>query len=274
MPNTKNRGYENFVLEDQLQDILETNLSVQTLMTIDDSLVESEGMIKKINVYKYEGEVEELEEGQGNTTTGAVTFETKTYEVALAQHRFGYHDEQFMQDSKVVDYGVRGAGLTMINHMNDKFFEELESGEITKHEIAGATLKYDDVIDAMELLENANTLSGATVEDESKLFLLVGTDFKANLRKDPDFKSANQGAILFNGQIGTVAGIPVIGSRKVPAKTAYLMTKEAITLFIKKETEAEQSRDANTRYNEVYLRKVFLVALTDATKVVCIHKGE
>lgn len=272
--STTNRGYENFVLADQLEDILETNLNVASLMTIDESLVETAGMIKKVNTYKYAGEVEELDKGEGNTTTGAVTFQSKQYEVGLAQHRFGYHDEDFMQDPKVVEYGVRGAGLTMINYMNDKFFEELEDPSIQKHEVAGATLKYDDVVDAMELMQGINSISGVTVEDESGLVLLIGKDFKAGLRKDPDFKSANQGEILFKGQIGHVAGVPVVASNKVPAKTAYLLTREAITLFVKKESEVEQTRNVNERYNEVYLRKVFLVALTDATKVVKISKGE
>ena len=49
---------------------------------------------------------------------------------------------------------------------------------------------------------------------------------------------------------------------------AFLATKEAVTVFTKKGSETEQERDANIRKNTVYARKVMLVALTDATRVV------
>jgi len=46
--------------------------------------------------------------------------------------------------------------------------------------------------------------------------------------------------------------------------------RDAVTLFNKKGVEVEQERDANTRLNEIYSRKYYLAALTDATKVVKI----
>ena len=59
-------------------------------------------------------------------------------------------------------------------------------------------------------------------------------------------------------------------SKKVPANTAYLATKEAVTCFVKKQNEVEQDRDKEKRINTVITRKVALVALTDATKAVKI----
>ena len=46
--------------------------------------------------------------------------------------------------------------------------------------------------------------------------------------------------------------------------------RDAVTLFNKKGVEVEQERDANIRLNEIYSRKYYLAALTDATKVVKI----
>ena len=66
--------------------------------------------------------------------------------------------------------------------------------------------------------------------------------------------------------------MPVAFSKKVPANTAYLATKEAVTCFIKKQNEVEQDRDKEKRINTVITRKVALVALTDATKAVKITK--
>ena len=74
------------------------------------------------------------------------------------------------------------------------------------------------------------------------------------------------GEVVYNGQIGTVAGIPVVVSKKVPANTAFIATAEAVKCFMKKEVEVEQERDANTRKNSVYLRTYYITALVDATK--------
>ena len=70
------------------------------------------------------------------------------------------------------------------------------------------------------------------------------------------------------GYVGSVCGVPVIVTKAITNKNIYLASKEAVTLFIKKDTEVEQERDANVRNNKVYIRKVAVVALTDETKVV------
>ena len=63
-----NTVYPNFVLESRLSDLLNTKLNTRSLMTIDDSLTESAGMIKKINTYTYTGKVEKVTKGNKNTT--------------------------------------------------------------------------------------------------------------------------------------------------------------------------------------------------------------
>ena len=50
------------------------------------------------------------------------------------------------------------------------------------------------------------------------------------------------------------------------------MSAEAVKLFIKKDIEVEQDRNADTRTNSVYLRTAYLVALVDATKICKISK--
>jgi hypothetical protein len=73
------------------------------------------------------------------------------------------------------------------------------------------------------------------------------------------------GEVVYNGQVGTIAGIPVIVSKAVEAPV--VMTKEAIKLFMKKDVEVEQERDADTRTNSVYLRTAYICALVDATQI-------
>ena len=258
-----NTVYPNFVLESRLSDLLNTKLNTRSLMTIDDSLTESAGMIKKINTYTYTGKVEKVTKGNKNTTRGAVSYTTKQYEVEVSQQVFDYYDEEFMQDPKVVEMGMNGASTLMVNDMNEKYFAELKKATLN-HKYTDK-FSYDAVVDAIQLMN---------LEDEAGLFLIIGTDLKAEVRKDPDFKAARQGEILFNGQIGNISGVPVLVSKLVPKDTAYLATKEAVTLFTKKDSEVEQERDGEIRQNTIIMRKVNLVALTDATKVVKITKNQ
>lgn len=256
-----NTVYQNFVLESRLTDLLNTKLNTRSLMTLDNSLTETAGVIKKINTYNYTGKVEKLAKGVKNTTRGAVSYTSKQYEVELAQQVFDYFDEEFMQDPKVVEMGMQGAATLMVNDMNDKYFAELKKATLA-HKYTGA-FSYDAVVDAIQLMN---------LEDEAGLFLIIGTDLKAAIRKDVDFKSARQGEILFNGQIGDICGVPVLVSNLVGAGEAFLATKEAVTLYTKKDSEVEQEREGEIRQNTVIMRKVNLVALTDATKVVKISK--
>ena len=167
-----------------------------------------------------------------------------------------------MKDPMVLDAGLKGAAIEMINDLNNDFFVEIAKTS-TLHSYTD-TLKYDVVVDAIAKMN---------LEDETGLFLLINPSLKAELRKDPDFKASRLGEILYSGQIGDICGIPVAVSKKVPANTAFLATKEAVTCFIKKGVEVEQDRIKNKRINSVIPRKVGLVALTDATKAVKITKS-
>lgn len=250
--------YENVVLESKLTDLLETKLNTRSLMTIDNDLAQNPGMKKTINVYTYEGAVEDLEMGKGNVVKGAVSFEPVSYEVKVSQQTFEYYDEQEMTDPKIIDMGIQGSSQTMVNDLNSRFFRELAKATL-KHEFEEATFSYNAVVDALELLN---------LENEQNLVLIMGVDYRSVVRKDDDFVASRQGEILYNGQIGSIAGVPIVISKLVPEDSAYLMERGAITLFIKKNSEVEQEREAETRLNRIVMRKVALVALTDATKVV------
>lgn len=253
--------YENFILENKITNLLNTKLQTRSFMTVDESLTQEAGMIKRINTYTYTGKVEKLAKGAKNSTRGAVTFVPKDYKVALAQQVFDYFDEEVMQDPTVVDVAMDGSATLMVNDLNEEFFAELKKATLV-HQIVGS-LKYDDVVDAIAKMN---------IETEEGLFLIIGTDLKAEVRKDDDFKSAKLGEILFNGQIGDISGVPVVVSVLCGAGEAFLANKEAVTCFIKKDSEVEQARDGEARKNTVILRKVNLVALTNATKVVKLSK--
>lgn len=260
-----NTVYNNVVLGDKATDLLNTAVNTRALMTVDNDLQENAGMTKTINTYTYSGAVEAVNERNGNTQTGSIGYVGKNYTVGVLQQKADYTDEDIMKDNKMLDYLMKGASQVMANKFNSDFFGVLGNEiNIKSRTVASTDIGYADVVDA---------IADMNVEDESKLFLVISPAFKAAIRKDSDYKGAQMGEVIYNGQIGTIAGIPVIVSKFLTGmNVAYLMTKEAVTLFLKKDVEVEQDRNPNTRVNDVYLRAAYIIAVTDATKVVKIGK--
>lgn len=251
--------YPNKVIEAKAKDLLTTSVNTRSLMTVDNALTQTAGMTKVINVYTYNGEAEELASGEGNSVRGAISYTPTEYTVKMVQQAFDYQDEDFMMDNTIVDNGVSGATQVMANKMTADFIAECGKASLA---VSGA-FGYDLIVDAIAKLN---------IEDESKLFVIIPNAWKADLRKDEDYKAARMGEVVYNGQVGTVCGLPVIATAALTDK-AYVMTAEAIKLFMKKDVEVEQDRDADTRTNSVYLRTAYLVALVNADKICGIAKA-
>ena len=264
-----NTVYPNRVIEAKAKDILTTQINARSMMTIDTSLTQNAGMVKTINTYTYTGAAEEVAAGSGNSTRGSIAYVGKDYTVKMVQQAFDYLDEDFMKDPVIVDFGIKGATSVMTNDMTSKFYAALATKNGATELVKGITfakgkaLSYDVIVDA---------ISELNLEDESKIFIVIPNAWKASLRKDADYKSAQMGEVIYNGQVGTICGIPVIATKALTDK-AYVMTNEAVTLFLKKDVEVEQDRDADKRKNSVYLRDCYVCALTDATKACRITEA-
>ena len=255
-----NTVYANKVIEAKAKDLLTTSVNTRSLMTIDNELAQNAGMTKVVNTYTYTGTAEELAAGEGNSNRGAITFTPNEYTVKVVQQAFDYTDEDFYKDPTIVDNGLKGANQVMVNKMTSDFLGECAKATLAVEGVSA--FGYEAIVDGIAKLN---------VEDESKLFVLIPNEWKAELRKDEDYKTARMGEVVYNGQVGTVAGIPVIASKA--ATEAYVMSNEAVKLFLKKDVEVEQDRDKDTRTNSIYLRAVYLAALADATKICKITKA-
>lgn len=251
-----NQVYDNVVLANKIEDILTTAVDLTSYMTVDTSMTQEAGMKKKINTYKAQGNVETLAMGSGNTGDIEVSFSTKEYEVETVQGRFQYYDEQAMTDPMVVQAGLEGIAKTMINDFTAKAIAEFDKATLTVKRSGSA---FTDIVDAIAKLKT---------ENEDGLFILVSVADLANFRKELKDDLKYNEDFVRTGYVGSVCGVPVIVTKAITNGNIYLASKEAVTLFIKKDTEVEQERDANVRNNKVYIRKVAVVALTDETKVV------
>lgn len=253
--------YENFVLENKMTDLVNTNLDVHALFTTDTSLENVDGMRKVINKYTYTGAVEKLAKGAKNTTRGGNTMVTSTYDIERYQQTFDYNDMDVMKDSYYLDTLTTGAATLMSNHIKEQYFAELAKISNT---FTAATFNYDAVVDALAQLNR---------EVESDNFIVMGIDAKAAIRKDEDFKSSRQGEILYTGQFGSICGVPCVCSKLVPAGSVYVTSKDAVKFFVKKAGEIEQDRDIESKDNTVVYSRYGVMALVDESKSIKIAFG-
>lgn len=253
-------GYENFVIENKMTDLVNTLLEARSLMTIDYSLAEQAGLKKVVNKYTYTGKVEKLAKGAKNTVKGAVSFVPKEYVVERYQHTYGYNDMDLMQDPYLLDVASTGASTIIANDIKTKYFDEVAK---ISNRFNFDTFSYDTIVDALAELNK---------EVETDMFIIMGGDLKAAIRKDKDFIASKQGEILYTGQFGTICGIPVIFSKLVPKNTCYITKKDAVKFFVKKEGSVEQDRDIETKDNVVVYERHGLIALVDDTYSSIITK--
>lgn len=249
-----NTVYANKIVEAKAKDLLTTAVNTRSFMTIDNSLAQEAGMTKTINVYTYTGEAEEVGVGEGNTVRGSISYNPTDYTVKYVQQTFDYFDEDFMKDNTIVDNLLKGATQTMTNKMAADFVAECNKASLSA---PFATFGYEAIVDGISKLN---------LEDEGKLFVIIPNAWKADLRKDEDYKAARMGEVVYNGQVGTICGIPVIATKAL-TDAAYVMTNEAVKLFMKKDVAVEQDRDIEKRQNTIVLGTAYLVALENADKI-------
>ena len=252
--------YENYFLSNEVEDQFQSHLDLQQFCTVDNTLVGTPGMIRKINVYTATDGTEKLAMGAGNSKSIEVGFTQKEYEILMAQNRFDYFDEQEMTDPMLVPVGMKHAGTDLFNHVNADIYAEFAKATLN---VSASAPNFDAFVDATAKL-NLENLEGVG------LFALVSPADVAKIRKALKDELKYVEAFAKQGYIGSVAGIPLFTKQNATEGAIYVATKSAVTLFNKLGVETEQERDGNIRKNSIFSRKYYLAALTDETKVVKI----
>lgn len=252
--------YENFFLSNEVEDQYNSHLDLQQFCTVDNSLVGTPGMIRKINVYRATNGTEKLAMGEGNSKAIEVSYTEANYEILLAQNKFEYYDEQEMTDPMLVPVGMKHAGTDLFNTVNADIYAEFAK---TSQAVSASAFNFDAFVDAAAVL-NIENLEGITI------FGFVCPADMAKVRKalKEDLKYVE--AFARQGYVGTVGGINLYTKKDATEGTVIIGTKDAVTLFNKKGIETEQERDGDIRQNTIFSRKYYLAALTDETKAVKI----
>ena len=260
MPNTV---YDNFFLSNTVEDQFNSHLDLQRFCEVDDTLVGTAGMKRVIHTYRATNGTEKLTVGQGNSKSIEVSYSPAEYEIALAQNNFKWYDEHAMTDPMLVPVGMKHIGTDMFNTVQADIYTEFAKTGI---EVPATAPNFDAFVDASAALNLEN------IEDV-EIFAFVAPADKAKVRKALKDELKYVEAYARQGYIGSVAGINLYDKADATEGEVIVATRDAVTIFNKKGVEIEQDRDANTRVNNAYARKYYVVALTDESKAVKIKLG-
>lgn len=255
--------YENFVLANEIEDQYKSHLDLMRFCTVDNSLVGTPGMEKKVHVYSATDGTEKLAMGAGNTKDIEVSFADETYRILMAQNRFRYYDEEEMTDPLVVTTGVRHMATDMFNTVNADIFAEFGKATI---EVPASVLGFDAFADAGAAL-NVENLAGL------EKFAFVHPKDMAKIRKNAKDSLSFIQNFIGQGYVATLGDWNLYVKKDATEGTILGGTREAVTLLNKKGVEVEQGREEDIRRNTIWSRKYYLAALTDATKAVKIVLG-
>jgi hypothetical protein len=262
--NHTHQAYPNYVLANEIEDQYNSKLDLMSFCTVDNSLVGVAGDKKVVRVYQATDATEKLAMGEGNTKNIEVTYADVDYTIQLAQNRFPYYDEELMKDPMVIQTGVRHMTTDMFNTVQGDIFAEFNKA--TQVVNLSGTDYFSAFVDAVAKLPGEH-------QEEEAVFAFVHPNDKAAIRKalKDDLKYVE--AHVKAGYIGEVAGVKLYVKADCEEGTICGGTRAAVTFFNKKGTEVEQERDANTRLNEIYSRKYYVAAMTDATQCFKIVKA-
>lgn len=136
-------------------------------------------------------------------------------------------------------------------------------------------ISYNEIVNAIDLFEE---------ETNTEKAMFVHPKQATQLRLDSNFidKSKYGNEVMVDGEIGMVANARIVSSKKVRvADGSYLNpivklegdtetedASPALTIFLKRDTNVETDRIARNRTTEITGDKMYVVALTNETKVI------
>lgn len=268
----KNTLYENFVLENMIEELVASQLDLQSFVKVDNNLQTNPGMKVIINRYTATDATQVLGIGEGNTNSIVASYDDEEYDIKLAQNRFEYYDEEILTDPIAIETGVRKMAAGLFDKMNADIYGEWAK---TSQTADGTTDVFDGIVDAQALINTE------VIEQGVSTFGIIHPKDLANVRKQLKDTLQYVEAFARQGYVGTVAGTNLYVKKNATEGSLVIATPEAVTLFVKTGTEVENvdknnrsETAANVRLNTLFSRKYYVAALTDETKAVIVSLPE
>ena len=258
---------------------LPKKIKFSPIAKIDTTLVGRPGDTITVPKYAYIGDAEDVAEGVAMGTAKLETGSTK-FTIKKAGKGVSITDEAVLSGyGDPVGEANKQLATAIANKIDNDVVDIINSEDVNLiYDGSSKVIGYAGIVDAEDLFDE---------EASSDKVLYVHPKQMTQLRKDADFISADKygvANVMTTGEVGKIGTCRVVRSKKVKldeSGTCYLnpivkLTNDAeteedapaVTIYLKRDTQVEKERKADSGVTNIFTNKHYGVALTNATKVV------
>ena len=266
------------VMADMISAKVAKKVAVIPFAKVDTTLQGQAGNTITIPVFGYIGDAANVAEG-ASIGASELTTTDKQFAVKKIGKGVDLTDEAILSGyGDPVGEANRQLSMAISQKIDQDAIDALYTGSLTYDGSAGK-ISYAGIVDAVDKFEE---------EYNTEKVIFVHPKQLTQLRKDADFisadKYASSSAVMLNGEIGKICNTRVVVSKRVKesddtngyvnpiVKLTYDTETEqdtpALTIFLKRGVMVETGRDIDKQVNSIRATEHYIVALTDASKVV------
>lgn len=267
------------VMGDMISAKIEALLKITPYAKVDTSLQGVPGDTKTVPSWKYIGDAVDVAEGEEVDLT-AMSAETTTFTIKKAMKAVGITQEAINSGyGDPVGQAETQLAKSIAGKVDNDILDALLTGTLTSGD-GTVKIGYDGIVDAVGVFDE---------EDITDKVMFIAPEQVTTLRKDANFISADKydNAVIMNGEIGKVAGVRLVPTKKIKADEGGVYTNPvvkleaasgeteftetelpAVTIFLKKDVQTDHDWYARRQTHEITTAKYYGVALTNEAKVV------
>ena len=267
------------VMADMISAKVEAKVVISKIAKVDTTLQGQPGNEVTVPQYKYIGDAEDVAEGVAMGTAKLETGST-SFTIKKAGKGVSITDEAVLSGyGDPVGEANKQLATAIANKIDNDVVDVINSEDVNLvYDGSSKVIGYAGIVDAEDLFDE---------EASSDKVIYVHPKQMTQLRKDADFISADKygvANVMTSGEVGKIGTCRVVRSKKVKldeSGTYYLnpivkLTNDAeteedapaVTIYLKRDTQVEKERKADSGITNIFTNKHYGVALTNATKVV------
>ena len=269
------------VMGDMIEAKIEALLKVTKYAKVDTTLQGVAGDTKTVPSWNYIGDAVDVAEG-AEVDLSAMSAGTKTFGIKKAMKAVGITQEAVNSGlGNPIGQAEKQLAMSIAGKIDQDVFDTLNTSSITSGD--GTTqISYGGIV---------NAVGAFSEEEQTDKVLFIAPAQLTTLRLDENFISADKynNNVVMSGEIGMIAGVRVVVTKKVVADDSGIFTNPlvkleaeasetdftedelpAVTIFLKKDTQTDAEWKPRTQTHEITTAKYYGVALTNESKVILV----
>lgn len=261
------------VMSDMISAKVEKKIVVTPFAKVDNTLQGNAGDTVTVPAFNYIGDADDVAEG-ASVESATLTASSTKFSIKKAMKAVSLTDEAVLSGyGNPVGEATAQLAKAIASKVDEDAMEVL--GKAQKTYVSTSIISYKEIVNAIDKFEE---------EVQSDKVMFIHPAQVTQLRSDDDFISADkyENHVMVNGEIGMVAGVRIVASKRVPlasGKYSCPIIKlnndaeseddaSALTIFLKRDTNVETERQTLSRTTDISVDKIYGVAITNQEKVV------